>query len=164
VSDPCRKAGGKADLDSVDTRVKDIQPIPKEKVVRAHTDSSHYQGVCGAPVPWLGHHVLCLWVYGLDGFRPDWVVQFIFRRLPNGMHQVYECLREGGLQPLTVCARKSLGKVHHKLGCLLKCLGWPYLSRNVSTHTILQLKEDLPSAAHASSLGACSLAAPPPPS
>ena len=80
------------------------------------------------------------------------------------MHQMYECLRKGGLQPLTVSTRKSLGKVHHKLGCILERLWWPYLSRNVGIHATIQFGEDSPSAAHVSSLGACSLASTPLPS
>ncbi len=141
-----------------------MQPIPKEKVVGAHADSGHYQGVCGAPVPWFAHHVLCLWIDGLDGFRPNRMVQFILRCLPNGVHQMYECLREGGLQPLTVSTRESLGKVHHKLSCLLECLRWPHLNRNVGIHSIVQFGGDSPSAAHVLSLGACSLASTPLPS
>lgn len=77
---------------------------------------------------------------------------------------MYEGLGEGGLQPLAVSTREGLGKVHHKLGRFFKCLRWPHLSRNVSTRAVIQLKEDLPSAAHASSLGAYSLAVPPLPS
>ena len=92
------------------------------------------------------------------------MVQFILRCLPDGVHQMYKCLREGSLQPLTVSTRESLGKVHHKLGCLLKCLRWPHLSLNVSIRAFVQLGEELPLAAHASSREACSLAAPPLPS
>ena len=128
-----------ADLDSVDTRIKYIHPIPKEKVVRAHADGGHNQGVCGTPVPWLAHHVLCLWIDGLDGFRPNRVVEFILCCLSDGVHQTYECLREGGLQLLTVSTRKSLSKVHHKLSRLFKCLRWPHLSRPVNIHAGLGL-------------------------
>ena len=137
MTDTYRKGRGEADLDSVDTCIKYIRPIPKEKVVRAHADGGHNQGVCGTPVPGLAHHVLCLWIDCLDGFRPNWVVQFILRCLPDGMHQMYECLGEGGLQLLTVSTRKGLRKVHHKFSRLLECLRWPHLSRTVNVHAVL---------------------------